>query len=226
MILRTFNLRILIWLLIAILATLVGWQWFAPAPLATFAILPEPAAPATQSTAIEVTPSVDALWERYQQLNSIDTASAQLELSADIDRSAASSAQMSAETEKRQHRTEQQQARAQRLQAIKAAQSQLTQTLSKAKPGDTRTVITAMEQFDNSLANAGIDNPIDMKSLKRLLITADKLNQLNAALLSETGRGAKANPEKLRQLSQEIQQLLPQLQPITINTPTHVREGK
>lgn len=223
---RTFNLRFLVWLFIAILAIVVAWQWFAPAPQATFAPLPEPTAPVLHSTETTATPPVDALWARYQQLNQIDAASTLQQSSTNSDTSAAASAQISAEAEKRQRRTERQEARTQRLQAIQAAQAQLTQTLTTIKPGDTRTVITAMEQFDSSLSNAGVENPIDMESLKRLLVTADKLNQLNATLLSEAGRGAKADPAKLRQLSQEIQQLLPQLQPITIKTPAALREGK
>ena len=226
MVLRTFNLRFLVWLFIAVLAIVVAWQWFAPAPQATFAPLPEPVAPATHSTDTAATQPVDALWARYQQLNQIDAASALAKSNANSDTSATAPAQISAEAEKRQRRTERQEARSQRRQAIQAAQAQLTQTLSTIKPGDTHAVITAMEQFDNSLSNAGIDNPIDMESLKRLLVTADKLNQLNATLLSEAGLGSKADPEKLRQLSQEIQQLLPQLQPLTMKISTALREGK
>ena len=223
---RTFNLRFLLWLCIAVLAIVVAWQWFAPAAQTTFAPLPEPIAPVQHSTAATATPPVDALWERYQQLNQIDAASTLPQSSASSDISITASAQTSAEVEKRQGRIARQAARDQRVQAIQVAQAQLHQTLATVKPGDTATVITAMEQFDSSLNKAGVDIPFDMEALKRLLINSDKLNQLNTMLLSEAERGSQANPEKLRQLSQDIQQLLPQLQPIIIAPPAALREGK
>lgn len=223
---RTFNWRLLVWLVIAILAITQSWLWFAPASPTTYTPLPEPVAQITQSHNTAITPPVDALWERYQQLNQLDAAPSlpQADASSAI-ASADTSSYSSAEAEKRQRRSERQEARTQRLQAIRAAQAQLTDTLSNVKPGDTATVITAMEQFDKSLSNAGVDNPIDMQALKRLLVTTDKLNQLNTALLSEAERGGKANTEKMRQLSLEIQQLLSQLQPVTIKPSPALREG-
>lgn len=223
---RTFNLRFLVWLCIAILAIVVVWQWFAPTTQTPLTPLPEPTAPVPHSTKVEATPPVDALWERYQQLNSIDAASTLRQSSTHSDTSIAMSSQTSAEAEKQQRRIERQEARTQRLHAIQAAQTQVNQALAAIKPGDTANVITAIEQFDSSLNKAGVDIPIDMESLKRLLITSGRLNQLNTMLLSEADRGSKANPEKLRQLSQEIQQLLPQLQPVTVKRPVTLREGK
>lgn len=212
---HTLNMRTLLWVLLVSLMIVVVvklWPWRAPSPMPIFPPVAEPTALVPSSDQAEDAPPVDALWQRYQQLNKMDIDTAAPATEALVPVPSAMPDSSMAVINERQPQAEP--AKGQRLDAMKAAQAELTKTIRQAEPGDINAIILAMEQFDRRLIEAGIDNPIDMNAIKQLLRSTNKLHQLNMALLAEAERGVNADHERLRRLSQEIQQLLPKLQPL------------
>lgn len=92
-----------------------------------------------------------------------------------------------------------------RRQAIIALQNQAMAEIRAVRPGDTQALIKAIEKFDAQMRQAGAPALLDMDGIRKTLQAADRIQQLNTALVAEANKGRDANPERIQSLSAQLQ---------------------
>lgn len=175
-------------------------------------------APAAPSRATAPATDVDALWNKYQSLRqslgehpAAAGAAPAAGNSAPDRRTAAPEAIAGPEVEPHSPREARVQKRAEAMKRVGALRDQLIAMQTGRTPPDVEKILRIMEQIDEEMRAAGMENPINMPKMRALLIAADRSRQIGEALARETARGKAADPAKIENLQAQLRALQPTL---------------
>jgi hypothetical protein len=95
-------------------------------------------------------------------------------------------------------------AQTQRQRALMALQTEALAQIQAVRPGDTQGLIKAMESFDAKMQQAGAPALLDLDGVRKTLLAADRIQQLNAALVAEASKGREVDPQKIKSISAQL----------------------
>lgn len=77
--------------------------------------------------------------------------------------------------------------------------------LQSVSPADTEGMLGVIKRMSDGIRAQGLPDIIDMPKMEAMLLGSKRINELNAALVAEMGKGAASRPEELARLAAEIQ---------------------
>lgn len=93
---------------------------------------------------------------------------------------------------------------AERQRQLEALRTQTLADLRSVSPADAEGMLEVIRRMSDGIRAQGLPQIVDMPKMEALLLGSKRLNQLNAALVAEMGRGAAARPEEMARLANEI----------------------
>lgn len=94
---------------------------------------------------------------------------------------------------------------AERQRQLEALRAQTLADLQSVSPTDAEGMLAVIRKMSVGIREQGLPEIVDMPKMEAMLLGSKRLNELNAALVAEMGRGAAARPEEMARLAQEIQ---------------------
>ncbi|CAM5304958.1 hypothetical protein [Thauera mechernichensis] len=94
---------------------------------------------------------------------------------------------------------------AERQRQLEALRAETLAALHTVSPADAEGMLGVIKRMSEGIRAQGLPDIIDMPKMEAMLLGTKRINELNAALVAEMGKGAASRPEEMARLAGEIQ---------------------